>query len=219
MAAYSFQVRDFPFQTSQTQSTRAKIADLAVVRSALLVFGLFCWLGLYILLVRRLWQGFPLVEQLSLSMVAVLILLGVILAVSWWQFWQGVRLSGKFGGWPALSLDELLQLSPSQFEEYVTQRIFRRRGFQTRNTPDVKDGGVDIELRDRYNQKAIVQCKRYRNVVGEETVRDLYGTMLHAEAVHAYLVTTARISDPARKWAADKHIEMIDGERLVALGR
>lgn len=219
MATYSFQLRDFPFQATQTQTSQARSADHSVVRLALLAFGSLCWLGLYILLVQRLWQGFPLADQLSMSMVAVLIPLGVILTVSWWQLWQGWRLSGKFGGWPALSLDQLLQLSPSQFEEYVTQRIFRRRGFQTRNTPDVKDGGVDIELIDRYNQKAVVQCKRYRNVVGEETVRELYGTMMHEGAVHGYLVTTARISDPARKWAADKNIEMIDGERLVALGR
>ncbi len=222
MAAYSFQLRTFSAQNtvrSATQSTNGHTPDLSLVRLALLFFGSFCWLGLYILLVQRLWQGNPLAEQLTLSMIAVLISLGVILAVAWWQHRLEWQQRGLFGGWQALSLNEMLQLTPQQFEEYVTQRIFVRRGFQARNTPDVKDGGVDIELIDRYDQKAVVQCKRYRNVVGEETVRELYGTMMHEEAVHAYLVTTARISDPARKWAADKNIELIDGERLVALGR
>lgn len=213
MAAFPLQLRTFSIQTS-----RARVADFSAVRLVLLVFSSFCWLGLYTLLVQRLWQGSSLFEQLSLSMLAVLIPLGVILAVAWWSLRRDWRRNGLWG-WSALTLNELLQLSPSQFEEYVTQRIFVRRGFQARNTPDVKDGGVDIELTDRYQQKAVVQCKRYRNVVGEETVRELYGTMLHENAVQAYLVTTARISEPARRWAADKHIELIDGERLVELGR
>lgn len=214
MAAYSSQLRTFPLQTAKSRTS-----DFSAVRLAVLCFGSLCWFGIYILLIQRLWLGNPISEELTLSMIAVLIPLGVILAVAWWYQRLAWRRSGLFGGWPALSLNELLQLTPSQFEEYVTQRIFVRRGFKARNTRDVKDGGVDIELLDRYEQKSVVQCKRYRNVVGEETVRELYGTMIHENAVQAYLVTTARISDPARKWAADKNIELIDGERLVALGR
>ena len=209
MAAYSFQLRAFPSQAPQQS-----ISDLLIVRIALLLFGTLCWLAVYFLLVQRLWQGAALTEPLTLSMISVIIPLGVILIVAWWQLRQQWRLSNTFHGWPALNLDELLQLTPSQVEEYVTQRIFVRRGFKAVNTPDVKDGGIDILLTDRFNQHAIVQCKRYRNVVGEETVRDLYGTMLHGNAVHAYLVTTARISQPARQWATGKNIELIDGDLL-----
>lgn len=214
MVAYSFQLRTFP-----SQPQRQGVGDSFVLRLALLLFGTFCWLSIYFLLTQRLWQGASLTESLTLSMISVIIPLGVILIVAWWQLRRAWRLGNTFHGWPALTLDELLLLSPSQFEEYVTQRIFVRRGFNAVNTPDVKDGGIDILLTDRFNQNAVVQCKRYRNVVGEETVRDLYGTMLHGKAVHAYLVTTARISQPARNWAADKNIELIDGERLVALGK
>ena len=61
------------------------------------------------------------------------------------------------------------------------------------------------------------RCKRYRGTVGEAVVRDLYGTMMHASATYAYLVTTGAISDEARRWALGKPIQLIDGPQLVEL--
>ena len=121
--------------------------------------------------------------------------------------------------WPALNLEQLYALSPSEFEAYVAERIFARQGYTVENTRDVKDGGVDIIVTDAHGRVAIVQCKRYRNTVGEAIVRDLYGTMLHSEAMMAYLITTSNISDAARRWAAGKPISLIDGTQLVELGR
>jgi restriction system protein len=87
------------------------------------------------------------------------------------------------------------------------------------NTPDVKDGGIDILVTDEHGRQAVVQCKRYRGTVGEATVRDLYGTMIHAGASQAYLVTTGHISDSAQQWAKGKPIGLIDGEQLAQLSR
>ena len=66
-------------------------------------------------------------------------------------------------------------------------------------------------------RRAVVQCKRYRHVIGPEIVRELFGTMIHERAAHGFLVTTAEISDGARSWAADKPITLIDGMSLVSL--
>ena len=70
---------------------------------------------------------------------------------------------------------------------------------------------------DRFGNLAVVQCKRYRGTVGAATLRDLYGTMLHTGATHAYLVTSGRISRDAREWVRGKPIGLIDGARLVKL--
>ena len=51
--------------------------------------------------------------------------------------------------------------------------------------------------------------------MGEKIVRDLYGTLMHEGAFHAFLVTTAEISDAAEKWARGKPITLIDGPTLV----
>ena len=53
--------------------------------------------------------------------------------------------------------------------------------------------------------------------MGEKTVRDLFGTLLHERASRAFLVTTADISDAAYKWSLGKPITLIDGDVLVAV--
>lgn len=64
-----------------------------------------------------------------------------------------------------------------------------------------------------------MQCKRYQSTVGEETVRELYGTLLHELAYHSFLVTTADISEAARAWAEGKPITLIDGVTLAQIDR
>ena len=71
----------------------------------------------------------------------------------------------------------------------------------------------------RCHLRAIVQCKRYRDTVGEEIVRGLFGTLLHETAHHAFLVTTADISSAAAKWAAGKPMTLIDGPTLVDIAQ
>ncbi len=65
-------------------------------------------------------------------------------------------------------------------------------------------------------ERAVVQCKRYRGVVGEAVVRDLYGVMQHEKAPRGFLVTTGGISAAAGRWVRDKPIELIDGPRLAS---
>lgn len=178
------------------------------------------WLALYATLAARLWQGgLAGAGALDLLLAVLTLLLGVPLAVAWWATLRRWRARLQPSAWPALSVAQLLDLTPSQFEEYVAQRIFARQGYAVENTPDVADGGVDIIVTDRQGRRAIVQCKRYRSTVGEATVRELYGAMIHHDAGMAFLVTTANISDAARRWAAGKPIDLIDGARLEALAR
>jgi restriction system protein len=113
----------------------------------------------------------------------------------------------------------MYRLEPSEFEDYVAYRIFARQGYKVLNTPDTKDGGIDVLITDEYGRQSVVQCKRYKGTVGSATVRELYGTMIHTGAVRAYLATTAEISNDARTWAEGKPIILLDGERLEQLSR
>jgi restriction system protein len=76
---------------------------------------------------------------------------------------------------------------------------------------------VDLELIAPDGRHAIVQCKRYLSTVGEETVRELYGTLLHEQGAHAFLVTTADISAAARQWAEGKPMTLVDGRTLARI--
>jgi len=110
-------------------------------------------------------------------------------------------------------LDELKKMDPILFEHLVGA-LFEQRGFRSTVTVAGGDEGVDVVVRKGL-RKAVVQCKRYDGSVGQPTIRDLYGTMLHNRANEAYLVTTAMLTKQAEEWAKNKPIHLIDGYELV----
>ena len=212
-------LRTFMWQSPRWQPTHAPR-----LRNRALLVGSALWLLLYGWLALRLWaSGFLLADRLNIVLIVLCIGLGVILALGWRSFgsqwWTWFSNMLRPPRWRALNLTQLQSLSPSDFEEYVARRIFERRGYKALNTPDVKDGGIDVLVTDRIGRQMVVQCKRYRHSVGEPVVRDLYGTMIGNGAVSAYLVTTGEITTAARLWAAGKPIELVDGQRLVELAR
>lgn len=117
---------------------------------------------------------------------------------------------------PVDTLEELYALHPGAFERYVAG-LFRCKGYRVTVRGRSGDHGVDLELVGPAGKRGIVQCKRYQHTVGEKVVRDLFGTLLHERAAHAFLVTTADISPAAYAWAANKPITLIDGPTLVQI--
>lgn len=147
-------------------------------------------------------------EMLHLAEAAGLVTLGLLWGVVWL----------RRGGVTAvtiqpLDLEQLYHLSPAEFERYVAG-LFRKKGYQVQMRGRSGDLGVDILLTKADGRRAIVQCKRYRNKVGPDVVRELYGTLIHEQADHAFLVTTAEISASARRWAEGKPMTLIDGKEL-----
>ena len=110
----------------------------------------------------------------------------------------------------------MVALDPTAFETYVAT-LFRQKGYRVKHRGRRGDRGVDLELTDAGGRRAIVQCKRYRHTVGPDTIRELYGTMIHERVHHAYLVTTADISSAAREWAGYKPMTLIDGPHLLKI--
>lgn len=191
------------------------------LQTLVLVVALAGWLVLYGWLGWQLWSvGLERAGKLEIALGIACVVVGIPLGLGWWSALRRWRARMQASKWPALSLEKISELTPSQFEEYVAQRLFARQGYHVINTRDVKDGGVDIIVTDPAGRQAIVQVKLYRNGVGEPIVRDLYGALMHHEDAHmAYLVTNSTISTAARRWAAGKPIALIDGTQLVELSR
>jgi len=97
--------------------------------------------------------------------------------------------------------------------------LFQLMGYRVHNTQYVADHGIDLVVANSRIRNGLVQCKRYRGTVGEPTVRDLYGTLVHEDADFGWLVTTGGISRQARDWAAGKPMQLWDGQELMALAR
>ena len=111
-------------------------------------------------------------------------------------------------------LEQLKKLDPVEFEKFCGY-LYERRGYKAHMTATSGDEGVDLLLK-KGNRKEVVQCKRYDGSVGQPTVRDMFGTMMHTNSSSSAIVTTGRFTKAAETWAANKPIELIDGHELMS---
>jgi restriction system protein len=170
-----------------------------------LTIALLVWMT-YRVLFRPVLAGWVTLVEVAGGFTLVL-----IWTVVWWQQHRQITYS-----LPQLNLDQLYNLSPREFEQYVA-RLFRHKGYRVKVRGGSGDHGVDLELTQRSGKRAVVQCKRYQRTISPDVVRDLYGTMMHEGVAHAFLVTTAEISQASKEWAAGKPMTLIDGQTLVQI--
>ena len=152
-------------------------------------------------------------ELLRLAEIGWLATLLVLWGLVWWRGWQE-----EAKPLAPLTLEALYNLHPADFERYVA-RLFRQKGYKASVRGRSGDLGVDLVVTRQGGKRAIVQCKRYRNTIGPDIVRELYGTLMHEGVSHTFLVTTADISDSARAWAQGKPMTLIDGPTLVEIAQ
>ncbi len=150
-------------------------------------------------------------ELLRLVEIAWLATILLLWGVVWWQARQD-----DAQPWEPLNLETLYNLHPADFERYVA-RLFQLKGYRVVVRGRSGDLGVDLVITRQGGRRAIAQCKRYRSTIGPDIVRELYGTLIHEGVSHAFLVTTAEISDAARAWAQGKPMTLIDGPTLVEI--
>lgn len=124
--------------------------------------------------------------------------------------------------WEDQVLDAIKSLSPQAFER-LSQRILRESGFvQVEVTGKSGDGGIDGKGVVRLNLLSFhvnFQCKRYKDSVGPEKVRDFRGAMV-GRSDKGLLITTGRFTPDARKEASRDGappLELIDGQDLVTM--
>ena len=214
-------MQTYPFRSQPAIQRLRRMAPGAQSLPRLLLFVLtLLWLpGVLVgwLAWAGQWPGASAPQALRYVLWALLGVQTAALLVGWGVIgWQTLAARLRRPKLKPIDLAELQSLSPSEFEVWV-QRLFESRGYQVVNTPDSADHGIDLRARAVDGALAIVQCKRYSGVVGEPAVRDLYGVMEHEDAAHGFLVTTGAFSQAARQWAADRPIELIDGQRLLHL--
>jgi restriction system protein len=206
--------RRIMFATRQ-KKPRLRQPKEAILQGWIIIAGLT---GLYLLwLAYHVWwqpqwlSNLPATvgELLSLLEAAGAFTLGFLWFSLWWR--KPTTLNSRQ---PHLTVADLQALSPSDFEKYTAQ-LFRQKGYRVKLRGSKGDLGVDLELTKPGGKRAIVQCKRYHNTVGPKIVRELYGTLIHERAAHAFLVTSANISEAAREWARFKPLTLIDGQTLV----
>ena len=116
-------------------------------------------------------------------------------------------------------IETLRALSWSEFEELIGE-AFRRQGYTVReNLRGGPDGGVDLEL-ERNGNLYLVQAKHWQAAkVGVKVVREMLGLVTAHGAHGAIIIASGLFTQQARAFAADKPIDLIEGEQLLQLVR
>ena len=127
------------------------------------------------------------------------------------------------GDYRERTLEVLRTLPPKGFEN-LCQLLLRESGFEEVNvTGRSGDGGIDgeglLKLNAFVSFRVLFQCKRYRDAVGPDKIRDFRGAMA-GRAEKGIILTTGHFSTQATNEATRdgaQPIELIDGEELVEL--
>ena len=113
--------------------------------------------------------------------------------------------------------------APREFEE-VVEEVFKRQGFQTRLTPQTRDGGKDIIATKSILGRPVmflIECKRYNemNKIGVDIVRALYGVQTAERANKAIIVTSSYFTEDAQRFAEQQKtlIDLFDIDDLIEL--
>jgi restriction endonuclease len=116
--------------------------------------------------------------------------------------------------WREQLLDEVMRLSPANFEK-LAQRLLREEGFiNTQVTGRSGDGGIDgqgVYRLSLLSFQVFFQCKRYAGSVGSGAVRDFRGAMA-GRGDKGLLITTGTFTSSAREEATRDGAPPIDLE-------
>lgn len=105
-------------------------------------------------------------------------------------------------------------MDPREFEYFVAD-FFRSLGYKVQVTSGSNDGGKDIILY-KGNEMKFVEVKRYtKSSIGRPFIQKLHSAIVDADAVGGYFVTLSNFNKNARQYAANKNIELIDGDSLI----
>lgn len=118
--------------------------------------------------------------------------------------------------------DLLFKMHWRKFEELVAE-YFHRNGYKVELGPGQNDDGVDVRVwTPRHSesdaaQLHLIQCKRQREKVEKVVVKGLYADVQFEGADLGVLVTTASLSEGAKKTihARGYPIEEVDGKKVI----
>ncbi len=101
---------------------------------------------------------------------------------------------------------------PISFISPVAMNTVRSQMLVTRSA---KRSRLCAVVKAKNGEKRVVQCKRWRTLVGEPIIRDFYGTMQHEKAAQGAIIATKGFSQAAIRWAKGKPISLYDGNDFI----
>ncbi len=114
------------------------------------------------------------------------------------------------------SLSTMKNMPPRNFEYFISD-IFTEMGYCSEVTKATGDGGKDIIL-FKDGKKYIVESKRYSNQkITVNQIRQFHSVIIDTGAIEGFFVTTSDFTKDAQKYAVDKSIVLINGNKLLCM--
>lgn len=101
------------------------------------------------------------------------------------------------------------------FETFVTN-LYEKLGYKAVTTVASGDFGADVVI-EKGKERACIQCKRYKDVVGIKAVQEVIGSLKYYKANRGIVVTNSTYTDAAMALAKANDIELIDREKLIKM--
>ncbi|RKY36920.1 MAG: hypothetical protein DRP72_03620 [Candidatus Omnitrophota bacterium] len=118
-----------------------------------------------------------------------------------------------------INLDTINSMNGYEFENLIGE-LLKKMEFTIKQTQKTADGGIDIFV---YSNEPItggtyiIQCKRHNSPISEPVIRELYGVVISEKANKGILITNSTFTKTAEKFAKDKPLELINGNKLIDL--
>jgi restriction system protein len=114
-----------------------------------------------------------------------------------------VYLDQRYIDFLAENSEDFGQIHWRNFERLTTE-FFHRQGYEVDLGKGTKDGGVDVRVWTDKESKVgpplmLIQCKRYKDVVGIETVKAFWADVHFEGAEKGLIATTSAVSRDANK--------------------
>ena len=114
-----------------------------------------------------------------------------------------VYLDQRYIDYLAKNSEEMSKIHWRNFERLTTE-FFRRQGYEVDLGVGTKDGGVDVRVWTDQKSKSgpplmLIQCKRYKGVVGIETVKALWADVHFEGAERGLIATTSSVSRDSKR--------------------
>jgi restriction endonuclease Mrr len=175
------------------------------------------------------WQGIPPTRKFLLLATIGFVLMagvGVVLALLLHRKRERERIWQRaMTGWQnnrhsmtAAQGQSVRHLSDLELEK-LAEQVYKKLGYRVQHVGQTGDHGIDVLLINPNNQKEVVQCKQWSKPVGEAALRDLYGAMMHDQAIRGWIWAPRGFSGPAKAWAQGKPIVLVDDAEINRLVR
>lgn len=113
-------------------------------------------------------------------------------------------------------MDQIDAMEGIEFENYIKKMLERMGYYSVKTTATTGDQGVDLLARKGMTKYAI-QCKRYKNSVGNKAVQEVFAGASFYKCDKCIVVTNSHFTNSAKELAKANKVELWDRDKLKEL--